>query len=303
MKNFTKLLVLFVISAFIVLLGGCKSCESTKEEPQLEEGSPVEEFREISKRANEIYYRFPTPDEMFTFVNSSGLEFDYDLLNPIENLNKYVDSKSQMLNLGIYTADLGYITLFKKYKESINYFDVLQNLSDKLRISSAFDKALMERIENNLKNVDSLKAISNDSYSQMINYLVENDKEKTFAVISIGAYVEFLYITLHLIGEYSEDNETIQRIAEQKYAFENLYFYTEEFKDDPVVAEIFPAVERLKASIDKISEIKEATNVEKNEDGKLVFGGGTKIKMTKDQFLELKEVSSSIRKSIVASLN
>lgn len=280
------------------------SCRNNTDEPvidELEKEKVVDEFRSLNKRTNEIHYRFPSPDEMFNFVNATGLEFKMELLNPTNNANNYVDSKTQTINLGIYISDLGYITLFEKYKESMSYFDIISSLSEKLRISSAFDKNLITRIENNLKNVDSLKTISNESYSYLIDYLVQNDKEKTFAVISMGAYIEFLYLTLNLTGDFDENQSTIQRIAEQKYVFENLYLYFEEFKGDPIVDALFDDVLELKDVIGKISEEKEKTTVNKTADGKLEFGGGAKIMMTQEQFYELKDVSSKIRNKFVNS--
>ena len=297
MKIFNIGIILILVSFF----SGCRNSGNESKISESEKDKIVDEFREMNKRANEIYYRFPSPDEMFSFVNNEGLVFDNELLNPISNLDKYVDSKIQTINLGIYMADLGYITLFQKYKESVNYFDAIYELSEKLRVSTAFDKNIIKRIENNLKNVDSLKIISNDSYSYLIDYLVQNDKEKTFAVISMGAYIEFLYLTLNLVGEYSAESQTIQRIAEQKYVFDNLFFYFEEFKGDPVVDAIFSDIEKLKDVIDKISEEKIKTTIDKSKDGKLVLGGGSKIVIKSEQFYELKNVSSEIRNKFVNS--
>jgi len=290
----------FLISV-IALITSCKSCDDETKISEIEKEKIVNEFREMNKRVNEIHYRFPTPDEMFTFINNESLTFDKDLLNPSTNAEKYIDSKSLTINLGIYIADLGYITLFKKYKESVNYFDIIYEISEKLRVSTAFDKNIIKRIENNLKNVDSLKAISNDSYSYLIDYLVQNDKEKTFAVISMGAYIEFLFLTLNLIDTFDPNNETIQRIAEQKYVFDNLFSYFEEFKGDPIVDLLFDDVARLKTVIGKIGEEKEKTTVSKTDDGKLILGGGSKIVINSEQFYELKEVSSEIRNKFVNS--
>lgn len=293
-----------LFSIFIGIMLVITSCNSSNKKDKAPTGfsdQVAEEFREVNKRVNEIYYRFPTPDEMFTFVNNEGLTFNSSLLNPIENKKLYIDSKSQTLNLGVYIADLGYITLFEKYKESMNYFDVIREISERIRITSAFDKSLLNRIENNLKNVDSLKTIANDAYSNVVDYLVENEKEKTFAVISLGAYVEFLYISLNLVGDYDKENSTIQRIAEQKYAFENLYFYIEEFQGDPLVDDIFTDVKELKSVIDQIGEEKQTTQVTKSEDGKLNFDGGNKIAITKDQYNKLKDITGTIRTKITES--
>lgn len=145
-----------------------------------------------------VYYRFPTPNEVFGFINNEKLKYDPTLLNPKENADKYLDSKSQTLNLGVYISDLAYITLFEAYNKSIEYYGQIHSLSEKVRITSAYDLAVTKRIEKNLLNLDSLKNISSDSYSSMVEYLIVNNREKSLALIAAGAYIECFYIAFNL---------------------------------------------------------------------------------------------------------
>ena len=64
-----------------------------------------------------VYYRFPTPNEIFGFINNEKLKFDQSLLNKSENSEKYIDSKTQTIALGLYVSDLAYITLFEAYNK------------------------------------------------------------------------------------------------------------------------------------------------------------------------------------------
>jgi hypothetical protein len=254
---------------------------------------------QLESRIKKVYYRFPSPDEMFTIIDSTGLQFDNTIILPVKKADQYLDSKSQSLILGVYVADLAYITLFDRYKESIDYLQVIYSLSDKIRISSAFDKNLADRIEKNIRNMDSLSAISDEALTDLTYYLVRNNKENTFAIISLGGFVEFLYLSLNLVGDYNEDNPTIQRIVDQKTAFDNIMKYSDEYSDDPNVSAILEIVQPLHEFLKNITVIKTRTTVTKGEDGRIVIEGGDKIKINKAEFNKLKQVVMETRDKMI----
>jgi hypothetical protein len=254
---------------------------------------------QLESRIKKVYYRFPTPDEMFTIIDSTGLQFDNTIILPVKKADQYLDSKSQSLILGVYVADLAYITLFDRYKESIDYLQVIYSLSDKIRISSAFDKNLADRIEKNIRNMDSLSSISDEALTDLTYYLVRNNKENTFAIISLGGFVEFLYLSLNLVGDYNEDNPTIQRIVDQKTAFDNIMKYSDEYSDDPNVSAILEIVQPLHEFLKNITVIKTRTTVTKGEDGRIVIEGGDKIKINKAEFNKLKQVVMETRDKMI----
>lgn len=256
-------------------------------------------YAQLESKIKEVYYRFPSPDEMFVIIDSIGLQFDNTLLLPTENAGKYLDSKSQALNLGVYIADLAYITLFERYKESVDYLQVIHQLSEKIRIASAFDENLVDRIEKNIRNIDSLRAISDDALTSLINYLVRNDKENTFAIISIGGIIEFYYLALNLVGDYKPENQNIQRIVDQKMAFDNLMKYSYEFSDDPNVSGTLEIVEPLSDFLNNITVVKVKTTITKTEDGRIIVGGGDKLKITEEEYNEFKILVGQIRKKII----
>ena len=256
-------------------------------------------FAQLETELKDVYYRFPSPGEMFRFIDSSGLQFDNTLLLPVKNADNYLDSKSQAVNLGIYVADLAYITLFQRYKESMDYLHVIYILSEKIRISSAFNKNLVIRIESNIQNLDSLKVISDNALTSLINYLVRNNKENTFAIISMGGFVESLYLSLNLVSSYSSENPTIQRIIDQKIAFDNLIRYSNEYSDDPNVRSILEIAEPLTEFFNKITFIEKKTKVSKAEDGRIIIGGGKQLKINEEEFYEFKTVVTKTRKNFI----
>jgi hypothetical protein len=247
-----------------------------------------------------VYYRFPTPNEIFGFINNEKLKFDQSLLNKSENSEKYIDSKTQTIALGLYVSDLAYITLFEAYNKSIEYYTLIHNLSEKVRITSAYDLAVAKRIEKNLLNLDSLKTISVDSYSSMVEYLIVNNREKTLALIAAGAYIECFYIAFNLAGKYSKNNPMIVKIVDLKFAFENLFSYLQIYSDDEVVKSVTLQFGKLNSLFGKLKEVSSGkTTVKQDANGNLILGGGSKLALDQNSFEEIKKEVFKLRNEMV----
>ncbi len=289
---------LFLMLAVLIATHSCKSDRSGSEYTD-EESKDTSAFMQLEREIKYVYYRFPSPDEMFRFIDSTGLQFDNTILLPVENANKYLDSRSQAVNLGIYVADLAYITLFQRYKESMDYLQVIYSLSEKIRISAAFDNDLIIRIERNIQNIDSLRIISDKALTDLTNYLVRNDKENTFAIISMGGFIEALYLSLNLVNDYDPENITIRRIIDQKIVLDNLLQYSNEYTNDTHLVTIIKIVNPLAEFFNNIKVLETKTQVTKTKDGRLIIGGGKQFKITKDEFDELKQLVTDIRNKLI----
>lgn len=281
-----------IVSAFACKQGGQADSDKNElfsEDAQLGFGK---------ESLDEIYHRFPSPEEMLSILERDKLEYDGQILNNPGKASEYLNSKSQALNLGVYSADLAYLTLFEKHKESTLYFEAIYKLSNELRISSAFDIELLRRVQSNMTNPDSLKALSDFAFTKISNYLVANDKEKIFALISIGGFVEALNLSFNFSGEFSEDNVIVQRIADQKLVLENIISYSGPFKDDPTIAGALEAIKPIRKVYHEIESVESETVVTKSEDGKIIIAGGNKITISQEQFEMLKEATIQVRKDI-----
>jgi len=246
-----------------------------------------------------VYYRFPTPDEIFGFISKEKLRFDPLLLAPASNADNYLDTKSQTMGLGVYVADLAYITMFEAYNKSIEYFKLIHNLSEKVKITSAYDLDVAKRVEKNLLKLDSLKKISSDSYSSMVEYLIVNNREKTLALIASGAYVECFYVAFNMAGSYSENNPMIAKIVDLKYAFENLYSYIQIYSDDESIKSLAQQLSKLNSLFGKMKEKSLGkTTVKQDASGNLIFGGGAKLLVDKELYNELKQEIFKLREEI-----
>ena len=141
-----------LISILLIGLIGCSS-------PQKEEKATVEDAITATTQPSfdKIIEETPQPTNLPVLLERSGVDFAPSLTNPEGNVEKYMLTNDvAALNLGVYSTDLGYLCVYEKAEEAIEYFKAAQKLGDKLNITSAFDASLMDRFQNNLADKDSL---------------------------------------------------------------------------------------------------------------------------------------------------
>jgi hypothetical protein len=293
MKRQSKLAIALLVAFPISLLTSCSDDVKPTEEV-------AEVVEEVVEEENKSYYQIPSPDEMFGFIKESGLKYNSASLNPIQNITSYNDPKSQALNFGIYSADLAYTAAFEEYQESIKYFGSIQKLGDQIGLSAAFDQSLIERIQNNLDNADSLVAITNTSYFSVVDYLEQNEQGDKLGLVASAGWLETVYIAANSI-DYDKDKAAVERLADQKLTLDNLIAYLEKYSENADVKEVLDVFMELEETFAVLDEVDSGAGIslKKKEGGKMVLGGGSAIKISKDQFEAIKAKISEIRNNIV----
>lgn len=275
---------------------GCQQVDRKDDrQNRIETTSNVESI----ERVREMYHRFPSPEEMLSIINKNKSEYQSHLINSARKSDKYLDSKSQALNLGVYSADLAYLSIHGQHAESMTYFEALYELSDKLRISAAFNRAFLRRIQENIANADSLKVLSELAFNNLSNYLETNRNEKVFVLISFGGFIEALYLSINLTSDFDINSDLIQKIADQKYVLENIVAYSNNYASDKAVQAVLDETKPLLEIYQSLAIEVEQTEVSNTNDGKLVIGGGEKLLINEQQFEQLKEVVYALRNNIV----
>lgn len=244
------------------------------------------------------FYLIPSPEDLFAFTKDKNLQFVPGLVNPIENIDKYVDNRSKEINFGTYSADMAYSTAFGKYQESLKEFKIVRQLSDEIGIGNVFTQSLINRIDNVKEDRDSLKQISSDIYLDIQNFLDSKNRAKTMSLISTGGWLEFLYIIVNSVDKYEAENPTIQRIADQKIIFDNLMLRLEQQQSDPSIKSTIAELAPLKEAFAQLEVEKNNTTSSTNNSGAIKVGGGMKIKMTENNFKKIKETITSVRNNI-----
>lgn len=249
---------------------------------------------------DEDFYLYPTPGELLEVIDKAKLSFNKDLTNSIENEPSYILSKAKYLNLGVYMADLAYCAFFSKRSKCLDYIKIVSKLSNDLLISSEMKEKMNQDFMDNIENLDTIYRLTNTYYYELMRELEKNNSENVVSIVTIGAYVECFYIALNLVEEFDSDDPLMLKIAEQKFAINNLYNFSILHKHDKNVNELLNQLEQIVSvfnsfSIEKGTERKFTVT----ENGKIVFSGGPKIKMNENQYIQLKKLLLRIRTDIV----
>ena len=274
-----------------------KSDKKGEVETSLNDGIDVNEL-EISSNIN---YKVPTPNELFSLIKETEVKFDASVLNSVDNLSKYNNSKKQALNFGTYSADLAFISSYEIGTEALKYFKTVRQLTKSLDVSNAFDGTVFKRIEENVSkdNKDSLLVLSNETYYKAFTYLEENGREKTLAYIVLGGWIESLYV-LTQIDDFKEGSLLAEKIGDQKLTLENIMGMMMDFQDDNEVMDVISEFADLDEVFMNLEQV-EVGDLEttKQEDGKFMLSGGTKTIVKQADFDKIKEYVSVIRKEII----
>jgi hypothetical protein len=191
---------------------------------------------------------------------------------------------------------VAYLSCFGIGIDFLKYFKKIEELGEELGISGAFDEGVMERIENNEANADSLFMISNDTYYNSYMYLEENQKGVELSLIMAGGYIESLYIITNLVKTYSDTDPIVEKIGDQKVVMENLIDFISQYGDDASVADVITDLKSLSEVFEKNMTFQESSSkVSNSEDGTLMISGGGAYIMTKDAFDKIKAKSAELR--------
>lgn len=166
-------------------------------------------------------FSVPSPIQTALLIQKSGITYDKAILLSASNVNKFATDYSRSLNLGIYGADLGYVSLYNQTQDALSYLGAVKQLADKLGISAAFDASTMERIQKNVTNKDSMMVLVGIAYRSSDAYLKNNQRSDVSSLVLAGGWIESLYFSVN--GYKSKPNEEIKRrIAEQKQTLNSL---------------------------------------------------------------------------------
>ncbi|HBK87742.1 MAG: hypothetical protein U0289_11510 [Cyclobacteriaceae bacterium] len=175
-----------------------------------DQSKSADEFADAEKSLKEeikdIAYTIPPPAEIPYMLQATGADFNQSLVNDRKKADSYgSQSDKAALNLGVYTADIGYLSSYDKTQESIDYLNACKNLADKLGVTGSFDRGTLEKFEANIANKDSLAALLNDAMQKTDRYLKDGNKSKLGALLVAGSFVESMYISTGLIKSYPKD--------------------------------------------------------------------------------------------------
>jgi hypothetical protein len=158
------------------------------------------------------------------------------------------------LNLGIYTCDLSFTSLYEQTQLIIDYMNAAKKMAEGLGILRAIDQSTIDRLEQNINNTEVIMEIVSETFMNSNSDLVDNGQPAIAAMVLVGGWFEGLYIATRLVDMNDfNGNKLVGRIIDQKLSIDILLNLLNDNKGNPAIDELITQVEKLKTIFDKIS--------------------------------------------------
>ena len=238
------------------------------------------------------------PGEMAKVFENSGIHYNQQLLNPIENIQKYTTSSDIALNLGVYGVDLSYTKIFGQNEKTLLYISTIRKLSQQLGIPEEQFVSAFKDIEKNVSNKDSLSKYVNELYSQADKFLKENDRHVTAALVILGGWTETLYLATQIVDK---DNKPIlsERIAVQKYSLNSLMSLLNNYQNDITISKYLLLLRMLKKSFDKIEIYYEENDLMVDTINKMITTNKLNINLPPETINDIRVIIAAIRNEMI----
>jgi len=291
------LLLLLGVLMFTSCKGGKKAPQDNLEVDVKDREAILQDIRQ----AERIFQALPSPLESAMLIKSAGARFEEKLLNPVANVNRYITNKAMALNLGIYTCDLSFASLYEQTQLLIDYMNAAKKMADGLGILKAIEQEDIDRLEENINNSEVIMDIVSQTFMNSNSYLEDNGQPATAAIVLTGGWIEGLYISTQLVDMNDfNGNKLVGRIIDQKLSIDILLNLLKSSEGNPAVDELMVQVRRLKNVFDKIKIDTTPVRPEYDPASKTtVLKSEIKTDMTPAVFMELSTIVTEIRNSFV----
>ncbi len=280
----------------MIVFSGCKN-KSENEGEGLDPAALA-----TKEKATKVFYAVPSPAELALLIRATGAKFDKGILNSVDNASKYATIKSKALNLGVYGADLSYVSTFDQTQESMVYMNTCKKLADGLGLTGAIDEETIKRMEANLNKKDSLVKIISDTYMATDTYLKENERGSESALVVAGGWIEGMYISIQVANANKNNEAIMKRIAEQKDILENLMGLLGNYAAaEPAVEEIVNELKPLQAIYNNIKPTGQQGEVKTDTSAmKTTIESTVQYNLSPEQLAEITKILVALRGKIIA---
>jgi len=242
MKKIFAGVILPILIISSIFLTSCKDRAAGKQQKKVE----MEQVKTIENQIEENVYPLPTSAVVIKMLTELEVGYMIGISNPFANVKKYFSSTRRAINLGVFGADLSYVTLYNMQQEVFNYLSAIRSLSNELNMSKIYNEALYDSITKNFDNRDELVKILTAAFNETYAYLNENDQQALALLVVGGAWVEGMYLTTH-VSEAAYQVAGISRVLlEQKKSFELYLEITQSYAGDPSVSDFVMSLNPVK---------------------------------------------------------
>ena len=240
------------------------SCTSTHSDNRNQADSVAYVQQATFDKAKVIFYSLPSPVETAAILNQMNIKFTEEFINPSANAEKYVSTYQQAVNVGVYSADMCFCSLYEQNHSVVDYITVLKNLTEEMGIIGFFNDSTISVIRTKMNDKSFVVKYLSDSYTQYANMLEEQERNEIAALVLVGGWTESFYLALNMLNTAESKHEDVYEIIKyQKLTFNNLMEILNLFKGQSYIKDITSQMEKLQGAFPQITT--DITTAQENE--------------------------------------
>ena len=195
------------------IITSCKHQEEKQPEALQDNQVIIKDSANLSTVMNLDYMitNIPKPNVVSKELAKEGIPVNKSLLNSPDKASNYSTTFQQAVNMGIYGADLGYLTSYNQMQDVMQYFTQVAKLANGLGLTSVFDQKLAGMIGNAVNNnKDTLNTLIETAFQRSQEELYSNKRATVGTLVFAGGWIEGLYIATSLVN--SEKNAKNEKL-------------------------------------------------------------------------------------------
>jgi hypothetical protein len=210
----------YLVIIMAVVLSSCKGKAKTADQDQVVADSLNKTL--LATEVGEVLYPLPTPFEMTKMLNDIGATYSTKNLNSTSKVEKYFKESQKAVNLGIYGADLAYVSTYQQQQDIQVYLNAIKKLADQLGITYDYSKLLSDEYKEKFNNKDSLTSIVTNTIYDTYYYLDQKSNPDLAVTMVTGMWVELMYIGTNISQDSYNYTGLVNIISKQKASYEKV---------------------------------------------------------------------------------
>jgi len=224
-----KILLLITIVTILI------SCNKNDKNIKVED-TKIQKENIAYDKAKEVLYSLPSPIETAMIIENVNTKFNDEYLLPLEYINYYETSYSKATILGVYSADLSYISMFDQQQLAVKYLSNCKKIAESLGILEVISDSVIEDMSRSIKRKEEVLEIITNEYMKINSYLEDNNRQQLAALMVYGGWIEGLYISTKLVNnDVTKNPDLVQTIYDQKLSLEDLINLMNIFKNNETI--------------------------------------------------------------------
>ena len=290
-----------VILSSVLIFPSCKQHEKDAQMHTPEFSTYIPESQEKVTEVKEIYYGLLTPVEVCNIFERLNLGYNDTIVIPANNCNLYMSSYKAAMNLGVYGVDMGYMKLFGVNLQTLNYFNTIKTLSERLNMPDSFLGEAITGVTREMSDPDSLNRLLTETYSKIDRHLRQEGNEGVLGLMLMGGWIEAMYLATQLAYDpENPDPLVVEKIAEQKYSLKSLLSYMKNYYDDPMVVFYTKKLKYLDRWFNSYEIYYHKGDVKIDTARQVITTSGSEMTVTVETLNQIRDYISQLRAEVTA---